>query len=91
MDRLTTQLKENMRLRQLVEELRQQIVVLQQQVDDSTSTNVVADSFKPSMCPRCNVSKTHTYRIDPYVQDVHNRTEYVWICDNCYHEACLDT
>ena len=55
MDQLTTQLiNENiMRIHQLVEELRQQ------QVDDSTSTNVVADSLKPSMCPRCNVSKTH--------------------------------
>jgi len=91
MDQTIGQLiEENMHLHQLVIELRRQIVVLQQQVDDSTYTNVVADSLKHSMCPRCNTSITHTYRIDPYIQDVYNRTEYAWICDNCYREACLD-
>ena len=52
--------------------------------------SVVADSVKPSTCPRCNVSTTHTYQIDPYEQDLHEKTEYVWICNDCYENARQD-
>lgn len=38
----------------------------------------------------CNCGKPGTLQKDPYMEEIYNETIYKYICEECYHEACMD-
>lgn len=43
----------------------------------------------PGYCDDCGCEGA-TYRLDPYAEEMWDREEYCWLCDDCYHERCMD-
>ena len=38
----------------------------------------------------CEETVKCLYVIDPYLEEIHGETEYVWMCKHCYDSACDD-
>lgn len=46
---------------------------------------------KPTLCSSCEKIKENVeFCIDPYIADVGNEEVWVWLCPECYQEACND-
>lgn len=43
------------------------------------------------MCEGCKEKKADAKKVnDPYVEELFGREEEVVLCDDCYHDRCMD-
>jgi hypothetical protein len=41
-------------------------------------------------CEQCQSTKGVTIGPDPFVQEIYDKEVIVTLCEDCYHEACMD-
>lgn len=56
------------------------------QIDPKTP----APKNKPTKCPGCRMIKDVSWGYCPYIREIHEEYVYMWRCDGCYREACMD-
>lgn len=41
-------------------------------------------------CDDCEKEATHIGEPNPYAEEIHNNLTPCNLCDDCYHESCMD-